>query len=755
MPGSHVVPGEGRAVNDVAAGESDAVNQDHCQADAAALRRQVHELQSRLRALDCSDACDIHQHLRAQEALLRTVLDESPDFIVLKDHEGNFLLCNKPVADFYGTTPQAMVGRHDGHFSATREQAEQMRANVLDIMARGRTEIVFEESTDDRTGQTRWFKSIKKPFLGPDGRPRILVIAHDITDVRRAQELVQQSERRLSYVLNATGEGVWDWNLRSNALQHNQRWYELLGLDPAQLTGTIADFEACLFPEDFPAVSAALQHCLDGHGPYRHEHRMRRRDGSVIWVLDRGDVVERDAQGRPLRMVGSFSDVTERKTAEELTQRLAFYDPLTGLPNRRLMYDRLQHAIALGQRNGQFGALVFLDLDHFKELNDSLGHASGDALLQQVARRLEATLRSNDTAARMGGDEFVVIAEDLGQEPLQAATAAEALGAKLLKALSHPYALDGALHLTSCSLGVALFGYPGDSADEMLKRADFAMYQAKDAGRNTLRFFDPVMQETVLARAALAAQLRLGIERGELDVHLQPVVDAQGRRVGAEALVRWRHPQRGLVPPAEFIPLAEQNGLIVAVGQQVLETACRQLVAWQADEATRGLTLSVNVSARQFHQGDFVRQVLDTLQRTGADANLLKLELTESLLLGDVDEVVRKMRALRERGVRFSIDDFGTGYSSLAYLKQLPLDEIKIDRSFIEDVLGDANDASIVQTILVLARSLSLKVVAEGVETALQQDFLVRHGCPYFQGFLWGRPMPASQWAPEATCGTP
>ncbi|MDZ5461706.1 putative bifunctional diguanylate cyclase/phosphodiesterase [Azohydromonas lata] len=739
-------------MNDVAAGDLDAVNQDHGPSDAARLRRQVDALQARVQALDCSarEACDVHQHLSVQETLLRTVLDESPDFIVLKDHQGNFLLCNQPVADFHGTTPQAMVGRHEGHFSATREQADQIRADVLEIMARGRTETVIEESIDARTGRKRWFKSIKKPFVGDDGLPRILVIAHDITDVRRAQEQVQQSERRLSHVLGATGEGVWDWDLRSNALQHNQRWYELLGLQPTQLTGTIADFEACLLPEDYAAVTDAMQQCLDGHGPYRHEHRMRRGDGSVIWVLDRGDVVERDGEGRPLRMVGSLCDVTERKTAEELTQRLAFYDALTGLPNRRLMFDRLQHAIALGRRNAQFGALMFLDLDHFKELNDTLGHASGDALLLQVAQRLQATLRGNDTAARMGGDEFVVIAEDLGHEPLKAATAAEALGAKLLKALSRPYALDGALHLTSCSLGVALFGYPDDTADEMLKRADFAMYQAKDAGRNTQRFFDPVMQETVLARAALAAQLRLGLERGELDVYLQPVVDAQGRRVGAEALVRWRHPQRGLVPPAEFIPLAEQNGLIVAVGQQVLETACRQLVAWQADAATRGLTLSVNVSARQFHQGDFVRQVLDTLQRTGADANLLKLELTESLLLGDVDEVVRKMRTLRARGVRFSIDDFGTGYSSLAYLKQLPLDEIKIDRSFIEDVLGDANDASIVQTILLLARSLSLKVVAEGVENALQQDFLVRHGCPYFQGFLWGRPVPASQWAPQA-----
>ncbi|WP_169517060.1 sensor domain-containing protein [Azohydromonas australica] len=732
-------------MNDAAAPPLDAVHGDlalHARA------QEILSLKARLEGLTGSawHAGDAQRDLLAQKALLRTVLDESPDFIVLKDHQGNFLLCNQPVAEFYGTTPEAMVGKHDGHFSATKEQADQMRASVLAIMAHGRTEIVFEESTDHRSGQTRWFKSIKKPFLGDNGLPRILVIAHDITDIREAQQKVQDSERRLRYVLNVTGEGVWDWDLRTNALQHNQRWYELLGLDGTHLTGTVRDFQNCLFPEDLPDVMAAVQRCLDGHGPYRHEHRMRRLDGSAIWVLDRGDVVERDAQGRPLRMVGSFTDVTERRQAEELTQRLAFYDPLTGLPNRRLMLDRLQHALALGRRNGQLGALMFIDLDNFKSLNDSHGHASGDALLQEVARRLRDCLRANDTAARMGGDEFVVIAEDLGTLPLEAASQAQVIAARLVECIAQPYELEGKRYCGSGSIGIALFGLPDDTADELLKRADFAMYQAKDAGRHTLRFFDPAMQEAVLARAALAADLRHGLERGEMFIHLQPVVDGQGRRVGAEALARWLHPVRGVVQPLEFIELAEQHGLIPVLGRQVLEAACKQLAAWADDAATRQLTLSVNVSARQFHQPGFVEEVLQTLRHTGADANLLKLELTESLLLHDVEEVAQKMAALRAHGVRFSIDDFGTGYSSLAYLKRLPLDELKIDRSFINDLLSDPNDASIVQTILLLARSLSLKVVAEGVETVGQQHFLARHGCPFFQGYLFGRPAPAAAW---------
>jgi diguanylate cyclase (GGDEF)-like protein/PAS domain S-box-containing protein len=684
---------------------------------------------------------------RQANNLLRTVLDESPDFIVLKDHEGNFLLCNRPVADFYGTTPDEMVGKHDGHFSATPEQAEFFRQNVLAIMARGETEIVFEESTDDRTGQTHYFKSIKKPFVDESGLPRILVIAQDISDIRRAQQMVEESERRLRYVLNVTGEGLWDWNLQTDEVQHNARWFELLGYEPGDLSSSYADLDLCLLDEDRAAVHAAIQRCAQGLGPYRHEHRMRRKDGTTLWALDRGDVVERDSQGRALRMVGSFSDVTERKLAEAATERLAFFDPLTGLPNRRLFGDRLRHALQGGLRSGQYGALLFIDLDNFKDLNDSRGHAAGDALLVRVAARLQASLREVDTVARMGGDEFVVILENLGGDVLGAAAQAETVAVKLLAQTREPYDFDDTHVVSTPSIGIALFGSAEDTADELLKRADMAMYQAKAAGRNTLRFFDPGLQEAVLARAALEASLRAALERGELCIHLQPLVDATSRLVGAEALVRWNHPVRGLVAPIHFIPLAEQTGLIVPLGHQVLEAACRQLVVWAARPSTADLSLSVNVSARQFHQPDFVEQVCGLLDRTGVNPHRLKLELTESVLLGDVEAVVHKMTQLRARGVRFSIDDFGTGYSSLSYLKRLPIDELKIDRSFVHDVMTDPNDAIIVRTILVLAESLSLKVVAEGVETPEQHRFLLDNGCRLFQGYLFGKPVPPHELA--------
>ncbi|NUZ06557.1 GGDEF and EAL domain-containing protein [Piscinibacter koreensis] len=712
------------------------------------LRREIHALRARLEHVsgDSWHCGDVERDLRAQRALLRTVVDESPDLIVMKDHEGNFLLCNKPVADFYGTTPDDMVGKHDGDYSATPEQAEFFRRNVIEIMARGETVVVFEDSTDDRTGETRHFKSIKKPFMGDDGLPRILVIAHDITDITRAQQQVQESERRLSYVLNVTGEGVWDWDLATDRLQHNQRWYELLGYEKADLSSTLADFDHCVFDQDRDAVKLAINRCLQGHGAYRHEHRMRRKDGSVIWVLERGDVVERDAEGRPLRMVGSFSDVTERRLAEAETQRLAFFDPLTGLPNRRLMLDRLEHAIGNSARTSGYGALLFIDLDNFKDLNDTKGHAAGDTLLKQVGQRLSGCLRQADTAARMGGDEFVVIVENLGADAMQAATHAESVATMVLREIGMPYDIDGATCCSTPSIGIVLFGAPDDTADELLKRADFAMYQAKSAGRNTLRFYDPAMQEAMLARAALETSLRAGLQRGEVEIYLQPVVDAERRVVGAEALARWQHPERGNVPPAEFIPLAEQCGLIHQLGGHVLQAACDQLVRWSRSPASSTLKISVNVSARQFHQADFVRQVTDIIDRSGARADLLKLELTESVLLDDVEATIVKMTELKAHGVCFSIDDFGTGYSSLAYLKRLPLDELKIDRSFVADVLTHPNDATIVRTILALAQAFSLDVVAEGVETEEQRQFLMQHGCALFQGYLFGRPVAVGQF---------
>jgi len=454
-----------------------------------------------------------------------------------------------------------------------------------------------------------------------------------------------------------------------------------------------------------------------------------------------------------MNYVGTLTDITVRKQAEEEIKTLAFYDPLTQLPNRRLLLDRLHHAMAASSRSTQKCALLFIDLDNFKTLNDTRGHDVGDMLLQQVAQRLARSVREGDTVSRIGGDEFVVILEGLSISPLEAASQAEQVGEEIRRELGRAYMLGGHSHHSSPSIGATLFSGHQFSSDELLKRGDLAMYEAKAAGRNTLRFFDPQMQAQVSERARLEAELRQGLREHQMLLHYQPQVDVQGRIFGVEALVRWQHPSRGLVFPGSFIGLAEETRLILELGDWVLETACHQLAAWAALPGRSELSIAVNVSAQQFHERDFVQQVQGSLERTGADPRRLKLELTESLLVHDLPDVVRKMAQLQTLGVRFSLDDFGTGYSSLAYLKQLPLDQLKIDQSFVRDVLVDANAATLARTIVSLADSLGLQVIAEGVETAEQRDFLERSGCRYFQGYHFSRPLPLA--ALEAHLGQP
>ena len=436
-------------------------------------------------------------------------------------------------------------------------------------------------------------------------------------------------------------------------------------------------------------------------------------------------------------------DITDRKIKEDEIAWLAFYDPLTGLPNRRLLQDRLHQAMAGSKRSGQRAALLFIDLDNFKTLNDTLGHDKGDLLLQQVATRLFECVRECDTVARLGGDEFVVMLEELNHSEELAAAQSKMVGEKILVKLCQPYLIAGYEHNSSASIGITLFLAHQESSDELMKRADIAMYQAKSAGRNTLRFFDNKMQAIVTSRAELENDLREGLRQQQLLLHYQPQVDVHGRIIGAEALVRWQHPSRGMVSPAHFIPLAEESGLILSLGDWVLNEACRQLRRWAAQPAMAHLTMAVNISARQIHQPDFVDQVLAAIHTAGVQPYHLKLELTESLLLEDTEEIILKMTALKACGVGFSLDDFGTGYSSLAYLKRLPLDQLKIDKSFVHDLLTDPNDAAIASSIITLAQSLGLNVIAEGVETEAQRQRLEALGCYTYQGYLFGHPVPA------------
>jgi diguanylate cyclase (GGDEF)-like protein/PAS domain S-box-containing protein len=454
---------------------------------------------------------------------------------------------------------------------------------------------------------------------------------------------------------------------------------------------------------------------------------------------------ERDLSGAITSVLGVGRDITERKAAEEKIKNLAFYDPLTGLPNRRLLMDRLQHTLASSARSGRISALQFIDLDHFKTLNDTLGHDMGDLLLKQVAQRLTSCVREGDTVARLGGDEFMLILEDQGGQAAEAAAQTIIIGEKILAILNQPYQLAGRDCRSTPSIGATLINGHHATIEELMKQADIAMYQAKNAGRGTLRFFDPEVQAAVHAQAALESELREATENGQFQLYYQIQMDSAGRPLGAEALIRWNHPERGLVPPLEFIPLAEETGLILPIGLWVLQTACAQLGAWRHNALTRDLVLAINVSAKQFRQAGFVAQVQAAVRQHAIDAALLKLELTESLMLENVADTISTMNALNEIGIQFSLDDFGTGYSSLQYLKQLPLDQLKIDQSFVRDIVTDSSDKAIVKTIIAMAQSLEFDVIAEGVETEQQRQILLNMGCTRFQGNLFSTPVLITQ----------
>ena len=464
----------------------------------------------------------------------------------------------------------------------------------------------------------------------------------------------------------------------------------------------------------------------------------RRKDGSVFPM---SLSVSKVARAGRTTFIGIVRDITQRRHDEQEINRLAFYDPLTQLPNRRLLIERLQQAMLTAARSGQHGALMFLDLDHFKLLNDSFGHSVGDELLRQVAARLHGCVREGDSIARLGGDEFVILLEGLSGHVNEAAVQAEHLAASIVAELARPYLLLDHPHHSTASIGITLFLEEQETLENLLKKADTAMYQAKKAGRNTLRFFDPAMQATALVRSQLEHSLRSALQAQEFLLHYQIQVDSLGAVTGVEALVRWNNPKLGLVSPASFIPLAEETGMILTLGQWVLETACAQLAAWANIPARAHWTMAVNVSVSQFAQADFVSNVDRALLNSGANPRLLKLEITESMLAANVDDVVVKMFEIKALGVAFSLDDFGTGYSSLSYLKRLPLDQLKIDQTFVRDLMTDPNDAIIAKTVIALADSLGLSVIAEGVETREQRNYLADMGCNAYQGYYFGKPL--------------
>lgn len=545
-------------------------------------------------------------------------------------------------------------------------------------------------------------------------------------------ELRKSEERHRTYIEHAP-EGIFIADSTGTFVDVNPAICAMVGYTHDELLGMkVTD----LFSSGLTEDHAALHQQEVRSGAQEVEIKLHCKDGKYLIVNLRALSLPDDS------VMGYCVDITERKHAEEQIRHLAYFDPLTALPNRRMLMDRLRRAMAASAREMQFGALLILDLDHFKNLNDTQGHDIGDRLLIQVARRLTSTVRQEDAVARLGGDEYVVVIEALGQDESAAALHSEMIAEKVRNTLAQPYFLQDerfAYHSTP-SIGVTLFQGKDVAADLVLKQADVALYQAKNAGRNTVRFFNPDMQAAIDARALMESALRRGITQQELRLHYQPQVDSRGNVTGAEALLRWLPPDSNPIPPVRFIPLAEETGLIIPIGAWVLEQACAQLQRWRVVPSTRDLVLSINVSARQFHQPDFVQQLLDKITQYEIDPSRLKLELTESVVLARVDEVVERMQSLKSLGVGFSLDDFGTGYSSLSYLKRLPLDQVKIDQSFVRDITHDQNDMAIVRAIIAMTQTLGLNVIAEGVETEEQRALLLKYGCENYQGYLFGRP---------------
>lgn len=568
---------------------------------------------------------------------------------------------------------------------------------------------------------------------------------HWIAESKQAEATIRKASQRLQIALEGSQISVWELDTRTNEVWLDASWAKYLGKPPLESRIAFTQLLDMVHPDDRPRIIESSVQCLKGEvDRYVVEQRVMSENGQWMWILSRGQVTERDSSGRALKVSGTNTNITDRKLAEDEIQNLAFYDPLTRLPNRRLLLDRLHQAQASCARNSKNGALLFIDLDNFKILNDTLGHAIGDSLLQQVAQRLKSCVREGDTVSRLGGDEFVVILEDLSEQVPEAAAQTKVVSEKIISELNQPYQLGTNISRSTLSIGATLFAH-NESIDELFKQADIAMYQAKKAGRNALRFFDLEMQDAINIRARLEEELRTALENHQFQLHYQIQVDNTLHIIGVEALLRWVHPTRGMIPPSAFISLAEETELILPIGDWVLQTACAQIKAWSHNPVTRHLRIAVNVSSLQFAQDGFVAHVKRALDESGIDPACLKLELTESMMLNNVDETIIKMLQIRELGVGFSMDDFGTGFSSLSYLKKLPLDQLKIDQSFVRDLVLDQNDKAIVKAIITMGGAFGLGIIAEGVESEAQRSLLFQSGCNTFQGYLFGKPIPIYQ----------
>jgi len=689
--------------------------------------------------------CWLLNHLNKRNAVIKDIFDAIPEPVVIKDSEGKYLFCNKFLATFYDTKAEKMSGKEDVEFTGNKEESEFFKASVKKVIKKFKPEIVHEILTDIKTGNAHHYQSYKVPFLDRAKKENVIIFAQEITELSILKDNVNRAKKRLEDVLDVSQEALWEWNTRDNTVLHNKWWDVITGVK--QSDGSFEEFQRCILEEDKSIVNEALTQLLQENKPYNIEFRMKRPDGKVIWVWDRGIVAELDDNGKALWVVGLLDDITEKKYNQEKVESLAYYDALTNLPNRVLLDKELKIAVEDSYAKERYGAVLFFDLDRFKFLNDTYGHHMGDRLLIQVADRLQNMIKGHGIVARFGGDEFVAILSDLDSNPEIATDQAQAFAEKIRKKVSEVIHLSSEIkdisieYAITTSIGGVIFKSPEITPDRLLQLADLALYHVKNEGKDGALIFDLNMQKELDRTSSLKKSMQNALENGDFCIYLQGKYCQQKTLIGAEALIRWNHPEYGFIPPLKLIGIAEEINLIVRVGNFVLHQACTVLKKWQSDHKTEHLTLAVNLSAQQIWQEDFTENIISIIEQYNLDHTKLILEITESVLLQDINDAIEKLFILKDYGLYLSLDDFGTGYSSLSYLKSLPIDEIKIDKSFVNDIIDDPQAAVMVKSILDLGNNFNLNIVSEGVETEKQFKALIAYGIDVYQGFYFTKPI--------------
>ncbi len=680
--------------------------------------------------------------------LLRAYIDGASDALFVLCRDMRFRICNPVTTQWFGRPEEDLTNG-------------KRRVSILELLGIDESSELFGRQFDAvlTRGEPRQFECLVRP---PDARQRwlefnlnlvtiqdsdlVMVVARDISACREIQLELKMNKERLAEAQRIGRMGIWDWDIQNDELYWSEESFRIFGLHPDSFRPTYDGFLRAVHPDDQESVRKSIQLAIQKRIPMHLDHRILLPNYDVRVIHQQAEV-NYDRLGKPVRMAGTMQDITARKQTEEKFRHQANYDALTDLPNRYLLEDRLERELARTRRRGHFGAVLFLDLDNFKTINDSLGHQTGDVLLKQVAQRLLRDTRREDTVARLGGDEFVLLVPEIGKDREKAVAYGQYIADKIIRLLSVPYFIGGQeLHITP-SIGITLFPVEDESVTKVLMRADTAMYSAKADGRNAVRFYLPSMQEAAERLLAMQKDLRYALADSQFQLYFQPQVDVHGRITACETLLRWQHPERGLVPPDEFIQVAEETGLIIPIGQWVLQESCQLLASWQRSGIyPRPQRLAVNLSPRQFSQPDFISQIEQVVRETEVDPAGLQFEITERLLLKNLDDTVAKLNTLRKMGILVAIDDFGTGYSSLTYLKRLPLNQLKIDRAFIHGVKPGSSDAAIVEAIISMADTLALEVVAEGVESDLQFRFLKSRNCRNYQGNYFSPPLPLEEF---------